>query len=190
MAAGAPVFREEQIPDLPLPEFAPLDHLAELAANIGTVHTASQRIVDQRKLTPVPLSVLHRSTALAGQDERRQLSGKDRTYPPIRIWQRASERIIPAAADAIGLLQAGEGKRFVATHGNLWPEHRCSPGQKRTRVSPGSPAGRGCRRRRRWLIWRRSWRGIGAGRRMRRKWCLSRINRSRRCCRKSAERFR
>jgi hypothetical protein len=66
---------------------------------------------------------LHRTTALAGQDERRQLSGKDRTYPPIRIWQRASERIIPAAADAIGLLQAGEGKRFVATHGNLWPGH-------------------------------------------------------------------
>ncbi len=120
---GAPVFREEQIPDLPLPEFAPLDHLAELAANIGNLHTASQRIVDQRKLTPVPLTVLHRSIALAGQDERRLLSGKDRTYPPIRIWQRASERIIPAAADAIGLLQAGEGKRFVATHGNLWPEH-------------------------------------------------------------------
>jgi hypothetical protein len=94
-----------------------------MAMNIGRIHGAAQPIVDQRRLTPMPLSAVHRAVALAGQDERRLLAGKDRTYPPMRAWLRASERIIPSSADAIGLLQDGDAKRFVATHGSLWPEH-------------------------------------------------------------------
>ena len=120
---GQPTLRAEPIEGLFLPEYLPLDHLAAMAMNVGRIHAAAQPIVDQRRLTPMPLTSVHRAVSLTGRDERGLLAGKHRTYPPMRAWLRASERIVPASADAIGLLQDGEAKRFVATHGNLWPEH-------------------------------------------------------------------
>jgi hypothetical protein len=120
---GTSAVRDPLIPGEPLPTPISIDHAGAAARAIGALHLAGDPIVKRRSLQAVPLTMLHQQTAVICRQTREDLTPLASTYPPVREWVRASDRIIPLAADAIGGLLDGEERRFVVAHAGLWPEH-------------------------------------------------------------------
>ncbi len=120
---GTSAVRDPLIPGQPLPAPISIDHVAAAARAVATLHLAGEPIVKRRSLQAVPLTTLHQQTAIICRQTREELMPLVQSFPPMREWVRASDRIIPEAADAIGRLLEGEERRFVIAHAGLWPEH-------------------------------------------------------------------
>lgn len=120
---GSPAVREQLIPGQPMPGPISIDHIAAAAKAIAILHTVSKPVARNRSFPAVPLTSLHRQTAMVGREIKDRLLPLVQQYPPMREWVRAGDRIIPLAADAIGGLLEGEETRLVVSHAGLWPEH-------------------------------------------------------------------
>ena len=120
---GSPAVRDPLIPGQPLPSPISVDHVAAAAKAVARLHTVGRSVASDRATPAVPLTVLHRQTAIVCRETKDRLTPLVQTFPPMRDWVRAGDRIIPTAADAIGGLLDSEERRFVFSHGGLWPEH-------------------------------------------------------------------
>jgi hypothetical protein len=120
---GSPAVREPLIPGQPMPGPISIDHIAAAARAIAILHTVSKPVARNRSFPAVPLTALHRQTAILGRETKDRLLPLVQQFPPMREWVRAGDQIIPLAADAIGGLLEGDETRLVISHAGLWPEH-------------------------------------------------------------------
>jgi len=120
---GTSAVRDPIVPGEPLPSPISIDHVAAASRAVATLHLAGEPVVKRRSLPAVPLTTLHQQTAVICRQTREDLMPLVQSFPPMREWVRASDRIIPLAAEAIGGLLEGEERRFVVAHAGLWPEH-------------------------------------------------------------------
>ncbi|MCC6704462.1 MAG: phosphotransferase [Thermomicrobiales bacterium] len=120
---GAPATRDPLIPGQPLPNPISVDHVSAAARAIATLHTISVPVARNRAIPAVPLTTLHRQTAIICRETKDRLLPLVQQFPPMREWVRAGDRIVPLAADAIGGLLESDEKRLVVAHAGLWPEH-------------------------------------------------------------------
>jgi Ser/Thr protein kinase RdoA (MazF antagonist) len=120
---GTSAVRDALIPGQPLPNPISVDHVAAASRAVATLHQVSRPVAGNRAIPAVPLTTLHRQTAIMCRETKDRLLPLVQTFPPMREWVKAGDQIIPLAADAIGGLLEGEDRRMVITHAGLWPEH-------------------------------------------------------------------
>ena len=121
--SGTMAVRDALVPGEPLSNPISVDHVAATARALARLHLAGEPIVARRTIPAVPLTAFHRQTAIICRETKDRLTPLVQTYPPMREWVRAGDRIIPEAANAIGGLLESEDRRMVVAHGGLWPEH-------------------------------------------------------------------
>ncbi len=121
--AGTMAVREALVPGEPLPNPISVDHVAAAARAVAQLHNAGEPIAARRTIPVVPLTAMHRQTAIICRETKDRLMPLVQQYPPMREWVRAGDRIIPEAADAVGGLLESDERRLVVAHGGLWPEH-------------------------------------------------------------------
>jgi Ser/Thr protein kinase RdoA (MazF antagonist) len=121
--AGQAAGREVPFPGLPLPASISVDHVTEAARAIGRMHQAGVTAIAQRMLPALPLTSVHRAIVTQARETRRNIIEAASQYPPARGWMNSIDRLATMTADIVGTLQEGEERRFVVSHGDLWPEH-------------------------------------------------------------------
>lgn len=115
--------REVPFPGLPLPVAISVDHVTEVARALGHLQGAGEGVIRQRILPGAPLTSVHRGIVTMARETRLALLDVASSYPPSRNWMNSIDRVIGMTADTIGTLQEGDERRFVISHGDLWPEH-------------------------------------------------------------------